>query len=99
MARGILPDRVHAALSTLVARRSSMTFLRILLCVALIMARVSNAQSTDARVESLLRRMTLAEKIGEMTQIDISAVTRVTGTATRPQQLDSAKLEEIVANR
>ena len=69
------------------------------MCVALIMARVSHAQSTDARVESLLRRMTLAEKIGEMTQIDISAVTRVTGTATRPQQLDSAKLEEIVVNR
>ena len=67
--------------------------------VALLAARICGAQSSDARVESLLRRMTLEEKIGEMTQIDIGAVTRVTGNATRPQQLDSAKLEEIVVRR
>ena len=51
------------------------------------------AEPVDARVEALLRQMTLEEKIGEMTQITIGAVLRQTGTATRPQLLDSAKLE------
>ena len=76
-----------------------MSFPGNVLLVVLFVARTASAQSTGARVESLLRRMTLEEKVGEMTQVDISAVTRVTGTATRPQQLDSAKLEEIVVNR
>ena len=63
-------------------------------------AALAHAQApVDARVEALLRRMTLEEKVGEMTQLDISAVTRVAGTATRAQVLDSAKLEEIVVHR
>ena len=73
----------------------SSTLLTLVLCLPAVLA----AQQSDTRVESLLRRMTLEEKIGEMTQIDISAVTRVKGTATSPQQLDSAKLHEIVVNR
>jgi len=71
----------------------------LLLGAQALAAQRPTAEPTDARVEALLRRMTLEEKVGEMTQIDISAVLRVTGTATRPQQLDSAKLEEIVVNR
>ena len=67
--------------------------------LALLLAPAAVAQSTDARVDALLRRMTLEEKIGEMTQLDISAVTRVSGTATRAQVLDSAKLEEVIVNR
>ena len=66
---------------------------------ALLLAGVAGAQSSDARVEALLRRMTLEEKVGEMTQLDISAVTRVAGTATRAHVLDSTRLEEIVVNR
>ena len=57
------------------------------------------AQQPGARVEALLRQMTLEEKIGEMTQIDIGVVTKVVGTATVAQQLDSAKLEEIIVRR
>ena len=71
---------------------------RILLATLLV-ARGAAAQSPDARVEALMRRMTLEEKIGEMTQLDISAVTGVTGTATRAQVLDSAKLEEVIVKR
>ncbi|MDQ2664745.1 MAG: glycoside hydrolase family 3 C-terminal domain-containing protein [Gemmatimonadota bacterium] len=76
-----------------------MRSLQRVVLVALVSARAAVAQSPDPRVEALLRRMTLEEKVGEMTQLDISAVTQVTGTATRAQVLDSAKLEEIVVKR
>ena len=71
----------------------------LVLVAALSIAAPLAAQSTDGRVEALLRQMTLEEKVGEMTQIDISVVTKVAATATRPMQIDSAKLEEIVVNR
>jgi beta-glucosidase len=66
---------------------------------ALLLARGVAAQAPDARVEALLQRMTLEEKVGEMTQLDISAVTAVQGNATRAQVLDSAKLEEVLVHR
>ena len=81
--------------------------MRTLCCSLAIVALISQslhsqrpaAEPRDARVEALLRRMTLAEKLGEMTQIDINAVTRTAGYANRPQELDSAKLEDIVVKR
>ncbi len=53
----------------------------------------------DAQVEALLRRMTLDEKLGEMTQLTIAAVSAVQGTPTQAQQLDSAKLEDALVRR
>ena len=47
-----------------------------------------------AFVDSLLRWMTLEEKVGEMTQLTLTAVSRTRGTATVAHQLDSAKLED-----
>ena len=76
-----------------------MRFRTTLLTVMLAAARLAGAQSADARVEALLRQMTLEEKVGEMTQIDIGAVTKVGGSATRAAQIDSAKLEDIVVKR
>lgn len=46
------------------------------------------------QVDSLLRQMTLEEKVGEMTQLTIEAVSKVHGTASTEQQLDSAKLDD-----
>ena len=43
--------------------------------------------------------MSLEEKIGEMTQVDLSLLAAVRGTAKRRLQLDSAKLEEIIVRR
>ncbi|CAN5909128.1 glycoside hydrolase family 3 N-terminal domain-containing protein [soil metagenome] len=71
----------------------------IILVATLLIARGAAAQAPDPRVEALLRRLTLEEKVGEMTQLDISAVTAVQGTATRAQVLDSAKLEEVIVHR
>ena len=65
----------------------------------LLLARGVTAQAPDPRVEALLKRMTLEEKVGEMTQLDITAVTAVPGTATRPTVIDSAKLEEVIVRR
>ncbi|MEO7456062.1 MAG: glycoside hydrolase family 3 N-terminal domain-containing protein [Gemmatimonadaceae bacterium] len=73
--------------------------LRFLLPALLLLPATATSQDVGARVDSLLRRLTLEEKVGEMTQVDIGVVTKVTGTATRAQQLDSAKLEEIVVHR
>ena len=72
---------------------------RNLMAVALMLGRTVGAQLPDARVETLLRRMTLEEKVGEMTQIDITAVTRVAANATRAPQIDSAKLEDILVRK
>jgi len=49
---------------------------------------------TEARVDSLVRLMTVEEKVGEMTQLTIQAVSRTQGSATVAHQLDPAKLEE-----
>jgi beta-glucosidase len=69
--------------------------------LALVLATTTSlrAQSVEARVDSLLRVMSLEEKIGEMTQVDLSIVAAVQGTASRRLQLDSAKLEEIIVRR
>lgn len=48
----------------------------------------------ERRVDAILARMTLEEKVGQMTQLTIQAVSRVHGTATQAQQLDSGKLED-----
>lgn len=76
--------------------------LRALLAVPLFLAPGLSAQipaDRSAAVEALLRRMTLEEKVGEMTQLTIAAVARVRGTATVAMELDSAKLEDAIVRR
>ena len=50
----------------------------------------------EARVDSLLRRMTLEEKVGEMTQLTIEAVSRTRGTSAVAHELDSLKLDSMI---
>ena len=40
--------------------------------------------------------MTLEEKVGEMTQLTLTAVSKTMGTASQPHELDLAKLEEAI---
>jgi beta-glucosidase len=56
----------------------------------------ASAGAAQAPVESLLKRMTLEEKVGQMTQLTIEAVSSVHGTASVEQQLDSAKLDDAI---
>ncbi|HKO16330.1 MAG TPA: glycoside hydrolase family 3 N-terminal domain-containing protein [Gemmatimonadaceae bacterium] len=75
-----------------------MTVCALLLASAPALARPAmlraQAARVDARVAALLRRMTLEEKVGQMTQLTIQAVARTHGTASTAQTLDSAKLED-----
>ncbi len=63
---------------------------------------VSLAQSpvTDAdierKIDSLLSRMTLEEKVGQMTQITLQVVSATRGTATQPHRLDLQKLRKAI---
>ena len=56
----------------------------------------ASAGAAQEPVDGLLKRMSLEEKVGQMTQLTIEAVSSVHGTASVPQQLDSAKLDDAV---
>lgn len=64
---------------------------------------VTLAQGTSdpvgRRVDALLARMTLEEKVGEMTQLTLSAVTRGPARAGAPFALDSVKLENALLRK
>ncbi|MEJ5261142.1 MAG: glycoside hydrolase family 3 N-terminal domain-containing protein [Ignavibacterium sp.] len=53
-------------------------------------------ESIDKRVKDLLSKMTLEEKIGQMTQVTIQAVSKKQGTKDQHHELDDAKLEEAI---
>ncbi|MDR3626648.1 MAG: hypothetical protein P4L45_07435, partial [Ignavibacteriaceae bacterium] len=48
----------------------------------------------DKKVKLLLSKMTLEEKIGQMTQICLQAVSKTQGTTTQKQETDLVKLKE-----
>jgi beta-glucosidase len=65
---------------------------------ALALAFLASASGAAAQpqVDSILRQMTLEEKVGQMTQLTIEAVSSTRGTATVEQRLDSAKLDDAI---
>lgn len=54
------------------------------------------AAGPDARIESLLRRMTIEEKVGQMTQVTIDVVSAGNASGTN-HRLDPRKLEDAVS--
>ena len=74
-----------------------------LVCALLVaLPRSAATQAPDPaarRVESLLRQMTLEEKVGQMTQIALQALVSRGGGPGTPVQIDSAKLHEAVVRR
>lgn len=57
--------------------------------------RAAPAPGPEARIEQLLRQMTLEEKVGQMTQVTIDVVS-VPNAVGRNHRLDPAKLEEAI---
>jgi beta-glucosidase len=50
----------------------------------------------DAKIDALLAKMTLEEKVGQMTQVTIDVVSRGADGREEPHQLDQAKLEKAI---
>jgi beta-glucosidase len=50
----------------------------------------------DAKVDALLKKMTLEEKVGQMTQVAIDVVSRGADGRLEPHELDPSKLEKAV---
>ena len=55
-----------------------------------------NQDKIDQKVKDLIGKMTLEEKIGQMTQITLQAISKTQGTKDQLHQLDDAKLEEAI---
>lgn len=53
-------------------------------------------ERTDKRVKELISKMTLEEKIGQMTQVTLQAVSKKQGTKDQHHEIDDAKLEEAI---
>ena len=51
---------------------------------------------TDKRVNELLNKMTLEEKVGQMTQVTMEAISKQQGNKNQDHILDMAKLEKAV---
>ncbi len=73
----------------------------ILLSIILILSMALSPEkeknySLDDRVKKLLSQMTLEEKVGQMTQVTIQAVSKTQGTKDQKHELDLNKLEEAI---
>ncbi|OMP76211.1 glycoside hydrolase family 3 N-terminal domain-containing protein [[Flexibacter] sp. ATCC 35208] len=71
---------------------------KLLLSVAITAATFNGyTQSIDQKVASLVAKMTLEEKAGQMTQISVEAFLKTTnGQVNEPHEFDMAKLEEAI---
>lgn len=56
----------------------------------------AQSKSIEERVKELLSKMTIEEKVGQMTQITIQAVSKTQGTRYQKHELDEKKLEEAI---
>jgi beta-glucosidase len=61
-----------------------------------IFAQIYTTAKVDTQVKELVSKMTLEEKVGQMTQVTIQAVSKVQGTKDQMHQLDYAKLEDAI---
>lgn len=73
-----------------------------LLCLLLLLFKTTEIYSQkknsdiEKRVKELLSEMTIEEKVGQMTQVTIQAVSKKQGTKDQHHELDDAKLQEAI---
>jgi beta-glucosidase len=63
---------------------------------ALAAARAQVNPAVEARIDALLKQMTVEEKVGQMTQVAIDVVSQ-RGTAGKTHRIDPARLEAAVS--
>jgi len=68
----------------------------VLILNANICAQIYTTTKVDAQVKEFVSKMTLEEKVGQMTQVTIQAVSKVQGTKDQMHQLDYTKLEDAI---
>ncbi len=69
-----------------------------LLVLAAVTRTPAQTSDIDAKVRDLVSKMTLEEKVGQMTQVAIDVVSKGPDGRTEPHELDMAKLEDAVLN-
>ena len=82
-------------------RRNFKRVLTILFCLTFISMQLfattgKDKSSINKKVKSLLAKMTLEEKVGQMTQLSIQSFAKTHGTATEKFQVDDSKLKEAI---
>ena len=79
---------------------SNKHFMLLLLTISLLssytFSQIYTTEKVDGKVKELLSKMTLEEKIGQMTQVTLQVVSKVHGTKDQMHQIDDAKLEEAI---
>lgn len=60
------------------------------------LAQIFSTEKVDSKVKELVSKMTIEEKIGQMTQVTIQVVSKVQGTKNQIHQIDDAKLEDAI---
>lgn len=77
--------------------KGSISLFSLMLLTSLVLA-TKPSQAMDAQIDDLLSKMTLEEKVGQMTQVTIQAVSSQRGTVDTPHRLDVEKLEDAILN-
>lgn len=68
----------------------------LMVCIFSIGWNTPKEKTSEQKVKELLSKMTLEEKVGQMTQVTIQAISKTQGTTNQNHQLDLTKLEEAV---
>jgi beta-glucosidase len=82
-----------------IAKRITVTLTICFICAALAPAGTPGRKSLkqfDAKINALLKKMTLEEKIGQMTQVTIDVVSEGADGRKEPHGIDPAKLEKAI---
>ena len=81
-----------------IIKHFSLIVIIILMMSVNLFPQIYTTTKVDARVKELVSKMTLEEKVGQMTQVTIQAISKTQGTKSQMHQIDDAKLEDAIKN-